>query len=267
MTQTEEKHIWLRKRFSRTVRYVVYVVRANWPLSSLVSLRNCKRGRRVFLLGSGPSLAKMDLKLLAGEDVCVVNMGVRALDAGLPNVEIHIATDKNRYVRFADDMERYATVHRIPLRFFGIWVKKLWYQRRSEASTPRFLVVGRKSFLQRGFKTTPLLGYGSSGTVLIFALQVLYYLGYREVYVAGVDLDYTQEQPYFYSLQDADKVHELDAKVQARRPLMDNANVEFEIARKTFEADDRKLVNIGIGGNLVVLPRSTLEAVIAQQKL
>lgn len=253
----------LRKRLSQALRYALYALRSNWPPGHLSGLGGTKAGKRVFLLASGPSLARMDLGLLKGEDVCVVNMGIRALDEGLPNAEIHVATDKNRYLRFADDMESAAARHAIPLRFFGIWIKREWYRRTDKAATPRFLLVGRKPYLERGFCKTPVFGYGSSGTVLIFALQLLYFLGYREVYVAGVDLDYSGEQPYFYALGDKDKIHEADHKVQARRPMMDSANAEFALARKAYEADGRRLVNVGLGGNLVALERADFETVVS----
>jgi hypothetical protein len=252
----------LRKRLSQALRYALYVLRSNWPPGHVSRLHNSKAGKRVFLLASGPSLAQMNLAHLKGEDVCVVNMGIRALDGALPNAEIHIATDKNRYIRFADDMEAYAARYAIPLRFFGIWIKQDWFRRKDKASTPRFLVVGHQPYLTRGFCKSPVFGYGSSGTVLIFALQILYFLGYREVYVAGVDLDYSGEQPYFYALGDKDKVHEADGKVQARRPLMDSANAEFALARSVYEADGRKLVNVGMGGNLMALPREDFETVV-----
>jgi hypothetical protein len=252
----------LRKRLSQALRYALYLARMHWPPGRLGKLRNSKAGRRIFLLGSGPSLGKLDLGLLAGEEVCVVNMGLRALDEGLPNVEIHIATDKNRYLRFADDMEAYAARHAIPLRFLGIWVKSNWLQRKDKAATPYFMVVGREPYETIGFRRSPSLGYGSCGTVLVIALQILHFLGYREVYVAGVDLDYSGEQPYFYALKDKDVVHENDSKVQHRRPLMDSANAEFEIARRAYEADGRVLANVGIGGNLIALPRLDLAVVV-----
>jgi hypothetical protein len=245
----------LRKAFSRRMRYVWYLAKMNLALPRLLKLQGSKKGKRVFLLANGPSLAKLDLSHLKGEDVCVVNMGLRALDSILPHVTIHVATDKNRYVRFAEDIEDYALRYDIPLRFFGIWGRKTWKRLPKKGSVPYFMVVGHKSIFERGFKSAPYLGYGSCGTVMIIALQILYFLGYDEVYVAGVDLDYGGEQPYFYAMTGKDNVHEADQKVQARRPLMDNANEEFAFARVAFEQNGRLLANAGVGGNLNSLPR------------
>lgn len=260
MEATIEAKVSLRKRFSRGLRYGMLALTCLPQWGRLAKLQNSKKGKRCFLLANGPSLAELDLSHLAGEDVCVVNMGIRALDAGLPQVTIHVATDKNRYERFAPDMEAYAAKHTIPLRFFGIWGRKCWKNLPNKASSlPFFLLVGRKSLFERGFQTNPFKGYGSCGTVLIIALQMLFYLGYDEVYVAGVDLDYNTGQAYFYAMQEKDTIHEQEQKVQARRPLMNNANDEFAFARNAFEQAGRKLMNVGVGGHLHALPRKDFQ--------
>jgi len=264
VSSSTEGAVSLRKRLSRFTRHYRLMARTNWPLGRLSSLRDSKRGRRAFLLGNGPSLRDLDLGRLAGEDVCVVNMGVRALENGLPNVAIHVVIDKNRYLRFADEIEDFASRYGIPLRFFGIWVKSTWRRRRIRAQEPYYLFLERRRYLETGFREAPQRGYGNCGTVIITALQILYYLGYREVYVAGVDLNYSGEQTYFYDLGSADRVHEADPLVQQRRPLMNEADAEFALALAAYERDGRKLVNVGAGGKLAALPREDYNQVLAR---
>lgn len=252
-----------RKRLSRDLRQWLHVARINWPPGRLSGLAGSKRGRRCFLLGSGPSLADVDLGRLKGEDVCVLNMGLKALDQGLPNAEIHIVVDKNRYLRFADDIEDAAIRHRVPLRFFGIWFKPEWQARERKGATPYFMFTRHAQFADFGFQRTPYRGFGACGTVATIALQLLFFLGYDEVYVLGIDLDYSGTQPYFYELSAKDRVHEADAKVIARRPLMDGANGEFQLARAAFEAAGRTLANASNSGNLVALERVPLDVALA----
>ncbi len=253
-----------RKRISREFRRSQHVARINWPPGRLAALRGIKTGRRCFLLGSGPSLAEVDLARLAGEDVCVLNMGVKALDQGLPNVAIHVNIDKNRYLRFADEIESYSIAHSIPLRFLGVLVRNDWRARVDKGAEPYYIFMRHQPIAQTGFSATPHFGYGSCGTVATIALQLLYFLGYSEVHVLGIDLDYSGEQPYFYGMTAKDLVHEADAKVVARRPLMDGANAEFGLARAAFESAGRRLTNAGRGGNLVALERSSLDDLLEQ---
>jgi hypothetical protein len=263
MSEAEASHqdtISPRKRLSRWLRQFMWLARVNWPPGRLAALKGSKAGKDCVLLGSGPSLAKFDLSRLTGHDVCVVNMGVRALDSGLPHAAIHVSVDKNRYRRFGEDMERYAAVHKIPLRFFGVWTKKEWSRRKEKASEPYFLMHSHEHISKWGFRATPYAGYGACGTVVIIALQVLYFMGYSNVYIIGVDLDYEGEQIYFYEAGQKDKIHENDPKVQRRRLAMEHANEEFAIARAAFEAGGRGLYNAGIGGNLTALERKPHDA-------
>jgi hypothetical protein len=248
----------LRKRCSRGLRYLLWLARINWPPRRLARLAGSKAGRDCVILGNGPSLAAYDLSRLAAYDICVVNMGVRALDCGLPHATIHVVVDKNRYVRFGDDMELYALEHPIPLRFFGVWFRKDWRARKDKAAEPYFIVHHHEHISRWGFRDSPYAGYGACSTVVCIALQMLYFLGYSNVYVLGVDLDYPSEKPYFYELGAKDAAHEDDLKVQTRRPLMDNANAEFALARAAFERAGRGLYNAAPGGNLVALERRPL---------
>lgn len=258
MAEQDEK-VSPRKALSRKLRYAVRLAQTmpDWP--KLKRLEGSKRGKRCFLLGSGPSLQNFDLSKLASEDVCVVNMGVRALDAGLPHATVHVLVDKNRHERFGEEIEDFALRHPIPLRFFGTHSRSIWHRLKKHSATPFFLMSRREHVSEWGFRPTPFMGYGSCGTVAVVALQVLYYLGYDEVYVLGVDLDYSGPQTYFYEMKDKDKVHEADDKTKVRRPAMNNSNAEFAYMRESFERGGRKLANAGVGGNLTSLDRVPFE--------
>src|SRR5689334_21218190 len=80
--------------------------RARWAgtYRRLEAVRGIGEGRRAFLLGSGPSLATMDLAPLAAEFVCVVNMGIRAVGRQISHADMHVVSDANRYRRFAAEI-------------------------------------------------------------------------------------------------------------------------------------------------------------------
>jgi hypothetical protein len=92
----------------------------------------------------------------------------------------------------------------------------------------------------------------------------MHYMGFSEIYVLGVDLDYRSEGPYFYALGAKDRVHEQDPEVQKRRAAsMPNANEEFALALRAMQADGRKLMNAGVGGRLNALPRVNFDGLFA----
>jgi hypothetical protein len=78
---------------------------------------------------------------------------------------------------------------------------------------------------------------------------MMHYMGFSEIYVLGVDLDYQSEGPYFYALGAKD-----------RAASFPHADEEFALALGAMHADGRKLMNAGVGGRLNALPRVNFEA-------
>jgi hypothetical protein len=245
----------LRKRLSRRLRHVVRRVISHGEYQRLLTLKDRYRGQRCFLLANGPSLAEMDLSRLAHEPVCVVNMGIKALDQGLPQASFHLITDNNRYRRFAQECEDYAIRHGIGARFFPFACRDTWRGLARQANRPYYLLSNPARFVDRGMVSDPRDGYSGGATVLLSAVQLLYFLGFESVYVMGCDLDYGGSGKYFYQLDAKDEVHEADPKVMARRHEMVLANDQFRIARRFYEENGRQLANAGVGGNLTTLPR------------
>ena len=95
-------------------------------LRRLKRIRGIGNGRRAFLVGSGPSLAAMDLGLLDDDFVCVLNMAVRALGRDLARADMHVMNDTHGYQRFAEEIETIALAHPIPHRFLNIRARQFW---------------------------------------------------------------------------------------------------------------------------------------------
>lgn len=212
-------------------------------------LRGVHRGERCFLVASGPSIQELDLGRLVNERVMAVNRAYHALRRGLPHVDFYVLVDKDCY------REHSAEIKRAPLgtRLYQSWILDLpEYLAAPEPAVAlrldrsRAMTDGAGCFatdLARGFYSVP------RGTVIIAALQVAYHLGFREVVLLGVDLDFTRERQHFYA-SSRGEAH--------RRGRMDLTAVlrSFEICRRAYEADDRRIVNASPEGTLNVLERA-----------
>src|SRR3954453_10643278 len=205
------------KRFNRRMRHLVRRWMSRDEYHRVLALKDRYIGQRCFLLGNGPSLSVMDLSPLAREEVCLVNMGIKALDAGLPRASFHMITDNNRYRRFAQECEVYARRYGIKARFYPFACRKTWAKLPDRADRPFFLLSNPAAFVDRGMVSDPRDGYSGGATVLLSALQLLFFLGFQEVYILGCDLDYDSGGKYFYALDAKDDLHEADPKVVARR--------------------------------------------------
>jgi hypothetical protein len=230
----------------------------------LRALKDTYRGRRGFIVANGPSLKSMNLSLLKSEFVCILNNGGRAIGGMLPHADMHVVTDNNKYRRFAAEFESVALTNSIPYRFFNFKVRKNWKKLDQRSNRPYFIIGNPRPLLQEGFVRDPWNGYGDCATVVLSAVQIMYYMGFSEIYVLGIDLDYQSQGPYFYSLGAKDRVHEQDPKVQERRAAsIPHADEEFGLALRVMQADGRKLMNAGVGGRLNALPRVTFAALFA----
>jgi hypothetical protein len=227
-------------------------------------LKDKFRGRRGFIVANGPSLKSINLSLLKDEFVCILNNGGRAIGEMLPHANMHVATDNNKYRRFALEFENVALAHCIPYRLFNFKVRRVWKKLDRRSNRPYFIISHPRPLLEGGFARDPWDGYGDCATVVLWAVQIMYYMGFSEIYVLGVDLDYESQGPYFYPLGAKDRMHEQDSKVLERRAAsIPYADEEFSLARRIMEADGRKLMNAGVGGRLNTLPRVNFAALFA----
>jgi hypothetical protein len=223
--------------------------------SRLEKIRGVGAGRRAFLVANGPSLGAMDLSRLAGEFVCVVNMGIRAIDGGLGHADMHVVSDPNRYRRFAEEIEAIALRHPIPYRFISRRGRRRWRKLSRRAAEPFFIVPHTaKLTLSKGI---PPLSEGlvTGRSVLVTAAVLLEFLGFSPIYVIGCDLDYQGEGKYFYEPGTLDLVHEADPTVAGRRAGTLEVGEDFAVLHAEFKRRGHALLNAGIGGNLSSLPR------------
>jgi len=257
--------VWEAARDARRrVRFRLTQASFSGDYLRLRALKDTYRGRRGFLVANGPSLNSMNLSLLKNEFICILNNGGRAIGGMLPHADMHVATDNNKYRRFAAEFESVALTNSIPYRFFNFKVRKVWKKLDQRSKRPYFIIGNPRPLLEMGFTRDPWHGYGECGTVVLWAVQIMYYMGFSEIYVLGVDLDYQSQGPYFYALGAKDRVHEQDPTLKARRAaFVPHADKGFALALGVMQADGRKLMNAGVGGRLNALPRVNFAALFA----
>lgn len=247
----------LLRETRRALRHRLYRARYQPDWRRLAALKGAFAGKRAFVVASGPSVATMDLSPLAGEFVVVVNAGIRAVGELVPAAAMHVCLDNNRYRRFAAEFEAATTAHAIPYRIYSWRVRSYWRRLPERGARPHFLLVHPASFRERGYVGDFAEGISPGSNVVIAVCQILCFLGFCEVYVLGVDLDYGQsEGKYFYTMGALDEVHEDDAKVQARRHDMERANEDFRLVADALAPHGTRILNAGVGGRLDSIPRA-----------
>ncbi|MGF1448117.1 MAG: hypothetical protein ACFB20_01725 [Opitutales bacterium] len=226
--------------------------------------RDRHRGERCFLLGCGPSLKNLDTSLLRGERVMATN-GAFLLEGIEPDYYMTVS-----HYFFRSHLEAIRNLG-CARRFLPLYLHEL----HSDSPTTWLNTVEADEYgdfsPQRPlrFSDAPHERVFLGGTVIFACLQILYYLGFEEVILLGVDHSYAsagqQERKDAYwidsqSMQDhfMPKYYKEGTQVNIDMPAMDRA---YTLSVDTFRQDGRRLLNATPGTKLEIIPKIDLEAV------
>ena len=150
---------------------------------SMVYYRNRHRGKRLFIIASGPSLANVDPALFQNEITVTINDAIT----------------KFPFTRYAAimDARKLHELHMALLPVEGLFTLK----GNSYGSGINLLGTD-------GFSEDLEQGVFSGYTTAYFTLQIAIYMGFREIYYLGLDLGNTATQSHFFgnrSLQHRDR--------------------------------------------------------------
>lgn len=227
-------------------------------------LHNRFEGKRVFIVGTAPSLNKTDLKLLDGEYVWGVNTLFNAVDR-IKHMPIFWGVC-DKYV-FKQYHKQLLSLNNILFLVGDAGIEYLinkdkYVQYNKNDFSPILVWInGRMSYWNRyGFDLTD--GVWGGRTVMIDAgIQPAFYLGFKEIYLLGCDCDYSKGHHF-----DGGKHAHVD-KMEGGKPMSKDVDRErvmasYRVCRKAIEGSGGKIVNCTVGGKLEVFERQKLEDVI-----
>jgi hypothetical protein len=216
----------------------------------LARFRDLHRGERAFVLGNGPSLARTDLARIAG----AVTFGA------------------NR-IYLAHQPTYFTCVNELVLEQFAGEIRALacpkflnWNRRQLFGDDP---FVSLALGLSDRFVPDPTQQLCSGGTVTFVALQLAYYMGFREVVLLGVDHRFVDRgTPNRTETRtqtvDANHFHASYFPQGSKWQLPDlrRSELAYESARRAFERDGRRIVDATIDGACRVFERAAFEDVV-----
>lgn len=213
------------------------------------SLMNIHKGQRCFILGNGPSLKHHDLEKLKDEFVFTVNFMMKSDYFKILNPSYHLffdpvvfglsqekEEDKEKIALIAGTLESNSEmIYIIPYRRRANFIKlfpnhKFRFIYNSKIYTP---LLKKSSSLHRN---TPVFQ-----NVVVYAINSAIYMGFKEIYLLGVDMTGFLEHfehniihdhwGHFYSKSDEEKAKVLEILVE------NNIDNEFYLKTygKTFE--------------------------------
>lgn len=183
------------------------IVKPKYEIDSLIALKGKHAGERCFILASGPSINKQDLTLLKDETTIAVSQFFLHPQIDVIRPKYHCFAPQHE--PFNDEtnkiiFDNYIGNYKFPVKSFigstefkysyynylnkhpeyKIDASFIDYSSSSQLNESNYLLDDSWDITQNPF---------SLRTVIYIAIQVAYYLGFKEIYLLGVDHDYLND--------------------------------------------------------------------------
>ena len=258
------------------------------PFAELKQLRGSHAGQRCFIIGTGPSLAVDDVEKLADEVTFGTNAIYRLYDQTSWRPTYYSAIDPNSYRETAKHFRKRGQRGSKPSVIdWGDFAEEYVFlsdrARTNKAfknapaaftSKLRFVPF---SYLDQHinsnthrFKYSDDIVWGSfnARTVVNFCINIAQYMGFTEIYLLGVDCDYSGAAHYFdgsTNMHSVRKTHDRDpgqADVYKQQMQEDGMLASYRFIANEMEKRGVSVFNATRGGKLEVFPRVALEDVV-----
>ena len=232
---------------------------ARWNQDRLRALAGIHSGERCFILANGPSLAHVELDRLAGENVFGMNRVYLLFQRTEMRPRYYVCINDLVLQQFAGEIRGMASTK------FLSWTERRHFPGRD----PSTLFVSPSLAIQDSFVDNPTRALSSGGTVTFVALQLAFYMGFRQVILLGLDHAYASRGVPNTSetrTEKADKDHFDPAYfppgTRWQLPDLKRSEAAYAMARTAFEAHGGRILDATIGGRCPVFERCELESVL-----
>ncbi len=253
-------------------------------LKKNIELKDKYNNERIFILGSGSSILLYDLKVLSNECVMTQNSFHMHNDISDINPTFHCVVpyyqsenEISVWVDYIADMKA-----KMPdsLFIWGLNTKALIDKYHEDISAKSYYVRTKYDLLTlKKAKVNISKTIMSIPTVLTQCLSVAIYLGFKEIYLLGFDLDqicHTNDQTYgrFYGMSKITETEfEKDANQRLDQETTDGwytwwlMNKQFFLIKHFADQNNINIVNGTKGGILSYFKREPIENIVGQEIL
>jgi glycosyltransferase involved in cell wall biosynthesis len=229
----------------------------------IAAFKDRYKGERCFIIGNGPSINNTDLRKLKNEFTFAVNgIFYKKEDMGF-DPTFYVVTDSAVMKENTEAIKAYKS----EFKFFPT----LYRSRHPEEAHVQFFLLNRGYYERSGqnfcvprFSFDPARRIFCGQSVTLTNIQLAYYMGFREVYLIGMDFNYvipasaivkgelitsTEEDPnHFHPMY-------FGPGKTWKDPHLNRIQIGYQYARDIFKADNREIINATKGGKLEVFRR------------
>lgn len=251
-------------------------------LSSNKELKDIHKGQRCFILGSGHSIMTQDMTKLNGEIVMTQNHFQAHKDIASIHPRYHVVIPKfhsadydQDWIDWLKDMET-----KLPADttfFFGLNTKELIAQHTQLSKRSKFIVSGIHAIALNKAKIDLTKRIMNVPTVITQCISIALYMGFKEIYLAGFDLDQlcllakSRDNVRFYG-------HSQITRNEAEKKIEDDSGSsgfdffnywmiwkQLNLLNDYANSHSQKIINVTNGGMLNMFERMNYDEVLSKK--
>lgn len=216
---------------------------------NLKSFNNIHKGERCFIIANGPSLKHVDFSLLENEFTIGMNRIylMKEQNGFTPNY-LACIDEKSQINQFHEEFNKVE----IPC-FFNFKLRN-----KFSKSLNQNFVLGKFS---QSFAKGISKAYGNGKSVTYTAIQLAFYMGFKEVYIIGKDHSYNTVQKAGTGIKSDGNEDNHFIKGYYKKgqnwdaPDLTGEEHAYKIAREKFEKNNRKIFDATVDGKLQVFEK------------
>ena len=231
----------------------------------LKQFKNIHCNKRCFIVATGPSFTIEDINLIKGEISFSMNSIYKVFDKTDWRPDYYGIVDGDVFRRIKDELVN------IKLSSSFYPDKYINWNQEGGFAVPLRQGIGYNAFVRKiipkRFWTSSLstdiskLVYEGT-SVVHFLMQIVFYMGFKEVYLIGTDCNFFGDTKHSSLLNYKGSDHMGNSAEDIYNGLMDDYRLALEYANK----NGIKIFNASRGGMLEMFPRVQLEQVLMSQK-
>ncbi len=216
----------------------------------ILELKNKHLNKRCFIIGNSPSLNQLDISKLNEEYTFTVNKGYKLAEKGLSHSNFHCISDEALLEVDGIDNE-------MPVDFadtYFVW--SVIDFNKFEADTVYFDYTPEGNFQED--LTKPLWAFH---TVIAYAIQIAFYMGFKDIYLIGVDWDFKNYSGYSYQAASEEKKRQIEISVADKPSVINGLQNSYEYLKKKRV----NLYNASPAGSINCMPRIDYEQLFKEK--
>ena len=258
------------KRFTSFVLFSLrtFLYKNNINTELFEQLKKNNKCKRIFILGNGPSLNKTALHLLKSENVFVTNRFGLMLERLDFVPQYYSCIDDRVLSSIADEIIQLSKkVRYVFLPLIHPSSGRNFHKVFKDIGDVYWLILNKFSY------SLDLPYAGINKSVTNCSLQIAAYMGFTEIYLLGVDMNYEdhksvkKENNRDWTSNEDDDPNHFDPRyfgkgTKYHHPRLDETFKKWEEAKEFFKKKGVKIYNATVGGNLETFERVSLKDVI-----